>query len=166
MNKSLVLSKEDIHHKIARMSYEIMEANHEETVVLMAGIRERGYILAQKLKNYLETVAPFTVLLTDIRLNKEQPHARNIQYGVDTSVMENKAIVICDDVANSGRTLLYAMKPLLEVAPKKIQIAVLVDRKHKLFPVSPDFTGLLLSTSLKEHITADLGAETEAVYLV
>lgn len=57
-----------------------------------------------------------------------------------------------DDVANTGRTILYAMKPLLSYSPKKIRNAVLVERKHKLFPISPDYVGLSLSTTMHEHI--------------
>ena len=65
-------------------------------------------------------------------------------------------IVVIDDVANSGRTLLYALKPLLEAHPKSIQTMVLVERMHKLFPVKPDYVGLSLSTTKENHIQVEV----------
>ena len=75
-------------------------------------------------------------------------------------------VVIVDDVANTGRTIFYACKPLLETLPKKIEVAVLVDRKHKSFPVKVDYVGLSLATTLKEDIDVQLSnSEADAVYL-
>jgi pyrimidine operon attenuation protein/uracil phosphoribosyltransferase len=71
-----------------------------------------------------------------------------------------------DDVANSGKTLTYSMRPLLQYQPKKIQVAVLIDRKHKSFPVTPDYIGLSLSTTMKEHVAVEMKHRKEAVYLV
>jgi pyrimidine operon attenuation protein/uracil phosphoribosyltransferase len=70
-------------------------------------------------------------------------------------------------VANSGRTMLYALKPFLQYLPRKIQTAVLVDRKHKSYPLTVDFTGYLLSTSLQDMIMVDVeGEEILSAYLV
>ena len=66
--------------------------------------------------------------------------------------IENKVVIIVDDVANTGRTIYYALKPLLDVLPKKVEVAVLVDRKHKSFPIQADYVGLSLATTLKESI--------------
>jgi pyrimidine operon attenuation protein/uracil phosphoribosyltransferase len=86
--------------------------------------------------------------------------------GIDSSTVNNKVVIVCDDVANTGRTLLYAMKPFLDFFPKKIQVAVLVDRKHKTYPVSADYVGLSLSTNMQELITVEIGSGIEdAVYL-
>jgi pyrimidine operon attenuation protein/uracil phosphoribosyltransferase len=70
-----------------------------------------------------------------------------------------------DDVASSGRTLLYACKPILETLPKKLEIAVLVDRTHKSFPVQADYVGLSLATTLKENILVEIGEGEMAAYL-
>ncbi|MBP9797345.1 MAG: phosphoribosyltransferase, partial [Chitinophagales bacterium] len=80
--------------------------------------------------------------------------------------VQDKVIVLVDDVSNSGRTLIHAIKPFLELAPHKIQIAVLVERTHKKFPIQPDFVGLSLSTTLQEHITVIISKEgEEGIYL-
>ena len=68
---------------------------------------------------------------------------------------ENKVIIIVDDVANTGRTMLYALKPFLQAHPKKIQTLVLVERSHKLFPIQTDYVGLSITTTLQEHIAVE-----------
>jgi pyrimidine operon attenuation protein/uracil phosphoribosyltransferase len=88
-----------------------------------------------------------------------------IELDIDAASVKNKTVVMVDDVAQSGKTLLYAMKPLLEHTPSKIQIAVLVDRKHKRFPVTADFVGLLLSTGAHEQVILEMDKGTYA-YLV
>jgi pyrimidine operon attenuation protein/uracil phosphoribosyltransferase len=70
--------------------------------------------------------------------------------------IEDKAIIVVDDVANTGRTIFYAFKVYMDVIPKKLEVAVLVDRKHKLFPIKVDYVGLSLATTVQEHIKADL----------
>jgi pyrimidine operon attenuation protein / uracil phosphoribosyltransferase len=64
--------------------------------------------------------------------------------------------VVVDDVANSGKTMLYAMKPFLAFQPKKIQTLALVERTHKKYPVKTDYVGLSLATTLQEHIYVDV----------
>jgi pyrimidine operon attenuation protein/uracil phosphoribosyltransferase len=82
------------------------------------------------------------------------------------SELEGKTIVVVDDVGNTGRTLFYACKPLLEVLPHKVEMAVLVDRKHKSFPVKVDYVGLSLATTLREHIDVQLSDSNDfAAYL-
>ena len=61
-----------------------------------------------------------------------------------------------DDVANTGRTVFYATKPIMAFLPKQIEVAVLVDRKHKTFPIKVDYVGLSLATTLKENIIVDI----------
>ncbi len=80
--------------------------------------------------------------------------------------LKRKAIIIVDDVANTGRTLFYAFKPLMAILPKKIEIAVLIDRKHKSFPVKVDYVGMSLATTVQENIKVDISSKTDwAVHL-
>jgi pyrimidine operon attenuation protein/uracil phosphoribosyltransferase len=78
----------------------------------------------------------------------------------ETLPFDDAVIIIIDDVAMSGKTLLYAMKPFLEFHPRKIESLVLVERSHKAFPVQPDYTGLSLSTTLQEHIYVEVDGDT------
>ena len=91
-------------------------------------------------------------MVIGIALDKKNP--KNISLSNEIN-FEDKIIIIIDDVANTGRTLLYALKPFLHFYPKKIQTLVLVERSHKEFPVSPDYVGLSLSTALSEKIIVE-----------
>ncbi|MBC7885543.1 MAG: phosphoribosyltransferase, partial [Saprospiraceae bacterium] len=83
-----------------------------------------------------------------------------LDYPIETHLssdqLKNKAVIVIDDVANTGRTIFYAFKVYMDILVKKIEVAVLVDRKHKLFPIKVDYVGLSLATTLQENIKADL----------
>jgi pyrimidine operon attenuation protein/uracil phosphoribosyltransferase len=74
-------------------------------------------------------------------------------------------VIVIDDVADTGRTAYYALRPLLDVLCKKVEIAVLVDRKHKSFPAQPDYVGMSLATTLQQTIDVRLDCADEGVYL-
>ena len=73
--------------------------------------------------------------------------------------LNQKVIIIVDDVSNTGKTMMYAFKPLLEIYPRKVQTLVLVERSHKLFPVHSDYTGLSITTTLQEHIAVETNGD-------
>jgi pyrimidine operon attenuation protein/uracil phosphoribosyltransferase len=86
-------------------------------------------------------------------MDKKKPTTIVIEKDID---VDGKTILLIDDVANSGRTMLYALKPLLEKHPKKIQTLALVERTHKTFPIDVDYIGLSISTTLDEHIYVEV----------
>jgi len=166
IKRSVILSADDIKRKIERIAYEIAEDNYDEQEIILAGIRQKGFVFAQRLEKFLQKLTATSVILTDIQVKKHHPTESEILMGIDPSSVNKKVVIVCDDVANTGQTLLYAMKPFLDFSPKKIQVAVLVDRRHKLYPVSSDYVGLSLSTNMQEHITVEIGNRIEeAVYL-
>src|SRR5690625_7880506 len=75
---------------------------------------------------------------------------------INIEKISEKIIILVDNVSNSGRTLYYATKPLLNIIPRRLQAAVLVDRTHKLFPIHVDYVGMSLATTLKQNIEVDL----------
>jgi len=87
-------------------------------------------------------------------MDKKHPSAITISSDMD---FNDKTIILIDDVANSGRTMLYALKPLLQQLPIKIQTLALVERTHKTFPVEVDYVGLSVSTTADEHINVEVG---------
>jgi pyrimidine operon attenuation protein/uracil phosphoribosyltransferase len=166
INRTLVLNADDMRKKIERISYEILEDNYDEREIIVAGIRKNGFVFAQRIEAQLNKIGGLSVILTDIQLQKHHPNQGEILMGIDPSAVNDKVVIVCDDVANTGQTLLYAMKPFLDFAPKKIQVAVLVDRRHKQYPLIADYVGLSLSTNMKEHIAVEIGMGIEeAVYL-
>ena len=167
MKKVQILSSEDIQQKTRRIAYQIVEDNYGETELTMIGIKPNGYEYAEQLKKEIEAIDGIKITLVELSLNKTKPLESEISLTLGKHTLNNKTVIVVDDVANTGKTLYYAFKPVMEFAPKKVQAAVLVDRQHKLFPVTPDFVGLSLSTTLKEQILVEFtGKSSVAAYLV
>jgi len=150
--KNCVMSQEVAMRKMKRMALEVAERNSEEPELVIAGITGNGEVVAKCLVNELKKLANFRITEVKIELNKKDPVDVTFSPSIET---ENKAIVIVDDVSNTGKTMMYAMKPLLNTHPKKIQTLVLVERSHKLFPVQTDYAGLSITTTLQEHISVE-----------
>ena len=118
------------------------------------------------LNKHLVKLTDNKITLTQISLSPASPLEKEVTIGLSKEELKDKTIIIVDDVANTGRTIFYAIKPLLEIIPKKIQVAVLVDRKHKSFPIKVDYVGLSLFTTLHDDIDVQIkGRGDKAVYL-
>lgn len=144
-----ILNEEQVGHKLKRMAYEIWEKNSHELEIVVLGIEKGGAVIAKNLEKILRDISPLKVSLEMIKIDKKNPDKYEGNIANDIG---NKVVILVDDVAMSGKTLLYAMRPLLLKNPKKIQIAVLVDRQHKNFPVVADFIGYSIATAIQEHI--------------
>jgi pyrimidine operon attenuation protein / uracil phosphoribosyltransferase len=151
-----ILNADQIDKKITRIAYEIYEENASEKEVVLAGTVEGGYELAQKLELALKKISPLKTTLMKVMVNKK---ALVEDGGVKLDAKINlagKAVILVDDVLNTGQMLSYCMKTILQFPVKSLRIAVLVDRNHTLFPIKSDYTGLSVSTTLQEHITVNL----------
>lgn len=102
--------------------------------------------------------------LCEVHINKRNP-LDTITTSLPEEIYTNQAVILVDDVLNSGATLIYAIKHFLNVPLKRFKTAVLVNRNHKKFPVKADFKGISLSTSLHEHVTVIFEDGNNAVYL-
>ena len=151
-SQDLIITADTAAKKMQRMAYEIVEHNIGEQQILIAGIKENGLIIAVKIKEYLEKIFDGDIQVLEINLDKKNPKKIDIPGDYD---FNEKVIIIADDVANTGRTLSYAVKPFLDFYPKKIQTLVLVERGHREFPVSPDYVGLTVSTAIDEKIIVE-----------
>lgn len=162
----LILNHVQIQQKIDRMAYQILEDCFEEKTIVIAGIASRGYVLAKRLKTVLEKISKIKIELIEITLNKDSDHLE-AQVDANISKCKNKTIILVDDVLNSGRTLAYGFGVFLNIPTKKIRTAVLIDRSHKLFPLSTDFAGYTISTISQEHVSVVFSSKKseEAVYL-
>jgi pyrimidine operon attenuation protein / uracil phosphoribosyltransferase len=161
--KKYILSKEVAEKKMRRMAYEILENNIEEKEIILAGIRESGSVVARVIQNMLAEISSIKTELITITLDKKQPAEVTLSKTFD---FNNKVIILIDDVSNSGKTLLYALKPFIAFHPKKIQTLVLVERTHTSFPVRPDYVGLSLATTIQEHIFVEVkDDEVSGAYL-
>ncbi|RKR85364.1 pyrimidine operon attenuation protein/uracil phosphoribosyltransferase [Mucilaginibacter gracilis] len=164
--KILVLNKQQIQQKIDRMAYQVLEDNLDEDDIIIAGILPRGNFVAERLKLILDGIAPFKSKLITLDLDKNSSSLK-AKINVDIEECTNKVIILVDDVLSSGKTLAYGLGVFLDVPLKKMRTLVLIDRNHKIFPIATDFTGIALSTVLKEHVDVVLNepGEEDAVYL-
>ncbi len=164
--KILVLNSKQIQQKIDRIAYLLLEDNIDEKEILIAGILPRGNQVAERLKDVLDKIAPFSSRLITIELEKD---STSLQAHINFDIEEcsNKVIILVDDVLNSGKTLAYGFGVFLDVPLKKLRTVVLVDRNHKSFPVTTDYAGIALSTVIKEHVDVILNeqGQEDAVYL-
>jgi pyrimidine operon attenuation protein/uracil phosphoribosyltransferase len=166
MKKVPILNAADIRQKTIRIAYQIVENNFDEKELILVGIKPNGLKYAAQLKKQIENIDKIKVNLVGISLNKSNPLKEKIRLD-ENVVLDGKTVIVVDDVANTGKTMFYALKPIMDSLPKKVQAVVLVDRQHKLFPVTPDFVGLSLSTTLQEHILVEFSDTGEAAaYLV
>lgn len=164
--KILILNEKQIQQKIDRIAYQIFEANLVEDELAIAGIFEKGYRIAKRLQKKLEQISPFHITLVQVHIDK-QSSCLKASTDVPLSEVANKVVVLVDDVLNTGRTLSYGLGIFLNVPLKKLTTVVLVDRDHRIFPISPNFTGLELATVLHERVEVllDEDSNEDAVYL-
>lgn len=165
-DKSLILSNRQVEQKIKRIAYQIYENNFREKEIILAGIYDQGYAFAKLLKKSLDDIASFSTTLIGVHLDKDAPTQSEISLTCEQNSLKNKSIILIDDVSNTGRTMAYSLKPFLSIRVKKIETAVLVNRSHTQFPISIQYTGYELSTSILEHVEVQLKNSKKEVYLL
>jgi len=161
---NVILTHQEINHKIKRIAYQIYENNIEAQDIILAGIESNGYILAKKLKTVLNEISTITPILCKVSIDKKNPR-NTIKTSLSVTEYTNKSVILIDDVLSSGTTLIYGVKHFLDVPLKQFKTAVLVNRSHKKYPVKADFKGISLSTSLNEHIEVNLSGKVFEVVL-
>lgn len=149
----MILSKEIAQKKLRRMAMEVAERNHDKSSLILIGIKENGMTIAHKIAGFLQEVFKGSIQLISLSMDKKNPGSVVLS---DQPDFNGASILLIDDVANSGRTMLYAVKPLLDYHPQSIQTLALVERTHKLFPVHLDYVGLSVSTTKNEMIVVDV----------
>jgi pyrimidine operon attenuation protein/uracil phosphoribosyltransferase len=151
-----ILDENQIKQKITRLAFEIAEQNYSTDEVILLGINNNGHQFAKLVQKKLKAILKASCSVVRITLNPAKPLDHPIETSKALKDLSNKTVIIVDDVANTGRTIFYAFKPLLNMLPFKLQVLVLVDRKHKLFPIKVDYVGLSLATTMRENISVKL----------
>ena len=142
--RTAILDEGAVQRKITRMALEVAEQNAGEKV---------AHCIAEELKK----LSSLQIRLISIQLIKRGLKDVTLEPSID---LKDKIIIIVDDVANTGKTMFYALKPFLDSSPKKIQTLVLVERSHKEFPIQTDYTGLSIATTLQDHIVVETEGKT------
>jgi pyrimidine operon attenuation protein/uracil phosphoribosyltransferase len=148
----MILDKETADRKLRRMALEIAERNPGITTVMLVGIKENGIHIARQLAAHLSG-AHIDAKLIELSIDKKNPGDIRLS---EHPGADHNSIILVDDVANSGRTMLYALKPLLDLKPAKIETLALVERTHKKFPVTVDYVGISISTTSEQNIVVEV----------
>ncbi len=165
MAKNLILTKEVAQRKMERIALEIAEELYgTEDELIIIGITGSGMVIAQEMYALVGTLLTVPVQLISCSLNKKEPGEITYSQSIDFT---GKNILLVDDVTNSGRTLIYALKPLLQYHPKRIQTMSLVERMHKSYPIKIDYIGLSIATTLQDHIQVEVeNGEVAGTYIM
>ena len=172
-DKTIILNASAIHRVLTRIAHEIAERNDNSQGVVVVGVQRGGIHLAERLGNVLHGIwgHPVATGSLDVSMHRDDLHRQptpNIQPTLIPTDINDKTVVLVDDVLFSGRTIRAAMDSLNDLGrPRRIQLAVLVDRGHRDLPIKPDFVGKNVPTALHERIDVRL-KETDgedAVYL-
>ena len=170
-----IMDEEAMQRAVTRMAHEIIERNKEIQDVALIGIQRRGVPLAQRLAAAIRKVEgidmpvgvlDITLYRDDLSLLNEHPvlNSTDIPFTVN-----GKHLVMVDDVIYTGRTARTAMDVLIEMGrPRRIQLAVLIDRGHRELPIRPDYVGKNVPTSQNEvigvHVQTIDGCESVTLY--
>jgi pyrimidine operon attenuation protein/uracil phosphoribosyltransferase len=172
----VILDHAQIARAISRMSYEIVERDRELTKVAIVGIRTGGEFLGRRIQERIREIEgielPFGVI--DITLYRDdilETDSLPILRGTDLPFsVSGCRIVLVDDVLFTGRTVRAALDAIIDFGrPKRVELAVLVDRGHREFPIRPDYVGKNIPTSYGDSVKLQLiegGSEKDVLYLV
>jgi pyrimidine operon attenuation protein/uracil phosphoribosyltransferase len=149
----MILDKTTADKKLRRMALEITERNLNKNEIILIGIKSNGVVIAQKIALYLQESFSGKIELLELNINKKNPTDVQLKSDID---FNNKSVVLVDDVANSGRVMLYALKPLIEQMPAQIETLVLVERTYKKFPIDINYVGMSLATTQDENIVVEV----------
>lgn len=169
-NGRVVLSSADIDRALTRIAHEILEANRGAERLVLLGIPRRGFPLAQRLAEKIAIAEPKIhpvdmVGQLDVTMFRDdlsrQPTRAPQRTQLPATGIDNRVVVLVDDVLYSGRTIRAALDALVDVGrPTIVRLAVLVDRGHRELPIRADYVGKNLPTSSSERVRVQL-AETD-----
>ena len=165
MIKNIILNDLQIRNKIKRISLQITEDNINENEIVVVGIEPKGFKLAEEIVKKIKEISKINLILCKIKIDKKKPF-EELCISIDKENLKNKSVVLVDDVLNSGSTLIYSVKFLLNIELKKLKTAVLINRSHTKFPITSNFNGLSLSTSLQNHIEVKFEENSINAYLI
>lgn len=162
-----VMSATEMARAFQRMAHEIIERNRGAHDLLLAGIPTRGVYLADRLASLVgrfegTTPASFvldpTLFRDDVGMRtRNLPPDRDAEMESGDIGIDEMTVVVVDDVFNTGRTARAALDALMQFGrPSRVQLAVLINRGHREFPISPDFVGKHIPTARTERVNVSL----------
>ena len=164
-DENLIFDERKIEYCTKRIAYQIFESNIKNDEIFLVGISKNGSVFAKEIEKILRSICKLKIITLRLGIDKKNPRNKiSFEFGVEK--LENKSIVIVDDVLNTGFILAYSLRFLLTAYLKQIKIAVLVNREHNKFPIKADYKGISLSTSVNETVKVNLNGKNKGIYLV
>ncbi len=161
--KQVVLDAQSIDRSISRIAYEMLEDNKGAGDLIIIAIRSGGILLARRIREKIGRIEgvdvplgilDITLYRDDVTMTDKKPHMGETDI---TFSLDNKKVVLVDDVIFTGRTIRAAMDALMDFGrPQLIRLAVLVDRGHRELPIRPDYVGEKLPSALWEEVSVNL----------
>ncbi len=164
-SETIVLDHEQIALIIERMAHELYENHHKKKELILIGIEGRGYTVAGRIFKHLGRISGQKLSLEKITVDKQDPTSVPVSLSTELKDLSGKTIILIDDVLNSGKTLVHALRHIISTPLDSVTTVVLVDRIHRRFPVRADIVGMTLSTTIQERVEVHLGQKDYA-YLV
>ncbi|MEM7657164.1 MAG: phosphoribosyltransferase family protein [Bacteroidota bacterium] len=168
MDRLQIMDQAGVYARLKRIAFEIYEQHFQASQLLMFGIEERGYFLAEEIAQYLTEISDLEVKLGEVHVDRSGEEGEfGIDIPIDLEELKGQVVVLVNDVLHTGRTLLNVSSILLHAVPSCIQTVVLINRGHRVMPVSSDYVGLELATTIHQHVSVaiDLEAREAAVFL-
>lgn len=162
--RSQVFSSEDLARVLRRLAHEIVERNHGIADVVLLGLQTGGIAFVDRLGATISLIENIDVPVgcLDVTAHRDDRQLRVLRDPAVTNIpvdIGEKTVVLVDDVLFTGRTVRAAMSALSAYGrPKRVQLAVLIDRGHRELPIRPDFVGKNLPTRRAERVMVDIDA--------
>src|SRR3954470_8615851 len=152
--KRNILNKEVAEQKLLRLALEVAEQlSGDDAPLILIGIEHRGAVIAQKIADLMKPYLKTSVEIISASFSRNTANEIVLSEEIDFT---DKNILVVNDVSNSGKTLFYVLKPLLNYYPRRVQTLVLIERMHKLFPIKPDYVGLSVATTTQDYIHVEV----------
>ncbi|EKO5660325.1 bifunctional pyr operon transcriptional regulator/uracil phosphoribosyltransferase PyrR [Enterococcus faecalis] len=162
MPKKEVVDAVTMKRALTRISYEIIERNKGIQDIVLVGIKTRGIYIAQRLAERLKQLEDIDVPVGELDITLYRDDVKDMEepelHSSDVAVsIEGKEVILVDDVLYTGRTIRAAMDAVMDLGrPRKISLAVLVDRGHRELPIRADYVGKNIPTSKTEEIIVEM----------
>ncbi len=161
-----IANREKIERILERIAYQLAENYCHHKHITFVGVKESGFVLAQEVENYLKPILYIPTEVISLEIDKKNPLTSEIKLSKNIDA-KNTAIILVDDVINSGQTLFYALKPFFDMKIDSLDTLILVERKHKRFPIIADYVGFSLNTTMLEKIEVKVkGGKISSIELV
>ncbi|ADK14142.1 MULTISPECIES: bifunctional pyr operon transcriptional regulator/uracil phosphoribosyltransferase PyrR [Clostridium] len=160
--KALILDEKAMNRTLKRISHEILEKNRGTEDIILVGIKRRGYPLAKRIAENIYNIEGIKLKVEDVDIGLYRDDLSSlagqpILKGSNVIDVENKKVILVDDVIYTGRTARAAIDAIIHSGrPKLIQLAVLVDRGHRELPIRADYVGKNIPTSRNEMISVEI----------